>query len=106
MDGDVLRQLGPKGLQLGFLLIAREADVAVLSRRDALFQSDIVERVAVPEDVLKLMLLRGRRPQLLLVGLAARWFCRLFAHACVFPSRGTKVVAHQDCWLQPRQARL
>jgi hypothetical protein len=37
--------------------------------------------------------------QLLLVGRATRSFCRLFAHACVFPSRSTKVEARQVVWL-------
>src|SRR5262249_32944073 len=99
--------LGADVLQLDFLLIAREADVAALPGGDALLQSDIVEGTTAPQDTLQRTLLGGRGPQLLLVGLAARSCCRLFAHACVFPARSTKVVAHQDCycWRKPRQVR-
>jgi hypothetical protein len=48
---------------------------------DALFQGGIIERATAPQDVLELALLLGCRPQFLLVGRAARSFCRLLAHA-------------------------
>ncbi len=70
MDAGVLWHLRAQGFQLGFLLIAREADVAALPGGDALFQGGGRERAAAPQDALKLALLGGRRPQLLLLRLA------------------------------------
>ena len=79
--GSVLRQLGTDRLQLGFLLIAGEGDVAALPRRDALFKRRVVELATAPQDTLQLPLLRGSWPQLLLIRLVARSCCHLFTHA-------------------------
>ncbi len=66
MDGGIFRELGPEVFQLRFLLVARDGDLVPLPGGDALLQGRIVERAAVPQDKLKLALLFGRRPQLLL----------------------------------------
>jgi hypothetical protein len=44
VDGGVVRELLTDRLQLGFLLRAREGDVAALPGGDALFQGGVVER--------------------------------------------------------------
>ncbi len=72
MDGGVVREVLTEVLQLGFLLIARDTDVAALPGGDALFQGGVIERAAAPQDELKLALLAGCRPQLLLERLAHR----------------------------------
>ena len=64
-------------LQLGFLLVARDRDVAPLPGRDALLQGGVVEHATAPEHLLQRPLLGGRRPQLLLVGLAHRWLLHM-----------------------------
>src|SRR5258708_15612555 len=58
--------------------LARDGDVAALPGGDALRQSGVVERAAPPEDRLKLALLFGRRPQLLLER-CAHGLCHLSA---------------------------
>src|SRR5260221_14636513 len=68
MDGGVVREVLTEVLQLGFLLIARDTDVAALPGGDALFQAGVIERAAAPQDELKLALLAGGRPQFLLEG--------------------------------------
>jgi hypothetical protein len=103
VDGCVFRERLADVLQLRFLLVAREADVAALPGGDALLKRRVVERATAPQDALKLALLLGRRPEFLLVGPAAR---RLFAHTWVFPSLSTRAVEGQDFWLTPRHARL
>ena len=72
MDAGVLWHLRAPGFQLGFLLRAREGDVAALPGGDALFQGGVLERAAAPQDELKLALLAGCRPQFLLERLAHR----------------------------------
>jgi hypothetical protein len=52
VDGGVFRELLTDRLQLGFLLIPREGDVAALPGGDALFQGGVVERATAPQDVL------------------------------------------------------
>ncbi len=70
MDGGVLRELRADGLQFGFLLVARDGDVAALPGGDALLQGGVVELAAAPQHFLQRPLLGGRGTQLLFVGLA------------------------------------
>src|SRR5262249_42545062 len=92
------RELRPDGLALRFLLRACERGVAAIPSRNALLTCRVVAGATAPQDLLKLALLRGRRPQLLLVGLAA---CGLIAHFCVFPPGTTTSGGQQAVWRKP-----
>jgi hypothetical protein len=77
VDGGVIRERGPDVLQLGFLLVARERDVAALPGGDALLEGDGVELPAHHDHALQLVLLCGCRLELVRERLAA---CGLVAH--------------------------
>ncbi len=68
VDRGVLRILRPDGLQLGFLLVAREGDTASLPGGDALLQGRGVEGAAAPQDNLQCPLLGRSGPELLFLG--------------------------------------
>src|SRR5260221_10951763 len=72
MDGGVFGELSTDSLQLGFLLVARDGDVAPLPGGDALLQGGVVELAAAPEHVVQRPLLSGRGSPFLFVRLASR----------------------------------
>jgi hypothetical protein len=69
MDGGVVWKRGADVLQFGFLLVARDRDVAALPGGDALLQGGIVEAAAAPEHLIQCAFLGRGGPQLLFVGL-------------------------------------
>ena len=76
-------------LQLGFLLGARDRDVALLPGDEALLEGYVVERATTLEHRVQCLLLGGSRPQLLLVGLAPR-LSRWLLHRVLFCPSGTE----------------
>ena len=72
VDGGVLRERCAEVLQLRFLLIAREREVAALPGGDALLQRRVVESTAQSKHTPKRPLLLKRGLEVVLVGLAYR----------------------------------
>ena len=70
MDGLIRWEGFANVLQFRFLRVAFHRDVAAFPGGLALFQRDVIERAAAPQDHVQRSLLFRRRPQLLLVGLA------------------------------------
>src|SRR5262249_9271185 len=66
VDRGVRRELRADDRELGFLLVARDRDVATLPGSDAVFQGDIVEGAAAPEYLVHHPLLCGCWAQFLL----------------------------------------
>jgi hypothetical protein len=91
VDGGVLREFRPNGLQLGFLLVAGDGDAAALPGGDALLQGRVVERAAAPEHVLQRPLLGRRGARLLLIGFADA----LPFHLPLFCLTGTQAAIHR-----------
>jgi hypothetical protein len=98
MESGVLGELGTNVLEIGVLLLPRDADVAPLPGGDALVEGDVVERATAPQHPLQRTLLSGRGPQLLLVGrahalLVHRALCCLTA---VYPATGEDAGLRQE----------
>jgi hypothetical protein len=101
VDGGILWEGRVDILELGFLLRAGERDMAALPGGDALLECRVVQRTAVPQDLLQRTLLRWCGAERFLVGRAARPVCPLFAQGSVFSSGSTQSVDDQDLWLTP-----
>jgi hypothetical protein len=100
VEGSRLRERGAHILQLRFLRVATDGDLAALPGGDALFPGSVVELPAPHQDALQfphrlgsgLQLIRERLAQTLQVVHGAP-FCLTDAH----PATG------EDCWLKPRR---
>src|SRR5262249_10964778 len=98
VDGSILRQLGADGLQLRFLLKARDRDVAALPGRDALFEGDVVKRATAHQCTLQFPLQLGSRLELVFASLAHA----LLVHPALFCLADTTRAMGMDLWLKPR----
>src|SRR5262249_4966559 len=86
VNGGVRWELSADGLQLRFLLQAREGDVTSLRGGETRRQGGGVERAAAPQDVVQRPLLRAGGTELLLVGVIGL-ASRLLVHTPLLPDR-------------------
>jgi|GEM_PF-4413717 len=78
VESFILGECGANRLELGFLLVTRDGDMAALPSGDALLQGGVVQRATAPQRVRQRPLLGRRGTQFLfeclVYGLLVYWF--------------------------------